>query len=97
MILRTKNAFSYEFYMVCSSQPPKIWWHASVQAKSTLSCCHFESPKTNISARLNNFDYKLLSNNAEFISMENNSDKKFPLENLLFIEWLLCVYIYIYI
>ena len=42
MLLYINPTFFFKFHMVCTFQPPKIWWQTSVQAWSTLVCCHFE-------------------------------------------------------
>ena len=61
MLLRTHHTFFYKFHMVCTSQPPKIWWHTSVQACLILNCL-----KTIFLKDWDNFYYKPIPNNAEF-------------------------------
>ena len=34
--------YAFQYISHCTSHPPKVWWKNSVQALSTLICCHFE-------------------------------------------------------
>ena len=74
MILPIYHYFFCKFHMVCSSQPAKIWWQTSIQLWSTLFDLH---PFWIFQRNKNDFCYKPIPNNAEFIFIKKNSEKTF--------------------
>ena len=36
LLFRTHHTYIYKFHMVCTSQPPQIWWQTSVQAWNAM-------------------------------------------------------------